>query len=283
MLRFALPALLLSLLWVEPADAEIYRWTDEQGRVHFTQSLDRVPAAQRAEADARAKRGTSRSLNRAGGSSDPAAPAPTLRRAQRRPGGTLQIPFSRDGTLMRVDAMVNDTLRVPFLVDTGASGISLPSAYAERLGLAVGPDTERVQVHTANGIASRALVTLQSVEVGGARVELLEATVSPSMSIGLLGGSFFNNFVYSVDAAAGVISLAPNDNIRGGHGADAWRRRFRELRDPLERLDAHVRDNPKLRDGERAELARHRGSLVERLQALEREADQLDVPQIWRN
>jgi len=285
--RFGL-ALLLSgaaaLFWALPAaSADIYRWTDESGNLHFTERFDKVPPEHRDAARDRAELDRDRrqdKLNRTSQSAPPASPAPAVRRSRT---GDLEIPFTRDGTLMRVEAMVNDTLRVPFLVDTGASGISLPGAYAERLGLAVGPQTERVQVHTANGITTRPIVTLDSVEVGGARVEKLSATVSPSMPVGLLGGSFFNNFVYSVDSAAGVISLAPNDLIRGGYGEDEWRKRFQSIRGPLDRLDAHVRDNPQLREREREVLTRHRAMLVAGLEELEREADKLDVPQIWRD
>jgi len=265
-----------------PAEAEIYRWTDAEGRLHFTEQLDRVPVAQRAEAEAHAKR-SPRQLNRSSGAGAPAAQGPGARTVRRRPGSDMHIPFTRDGTLMRVEATVNDTLRVPFLVDTGASGISLPAHWAQRLGIAIGPDTERVPVHTANGVTTRPIVTLESVEVGGARVENLVATINPNMSVGLLGGSFFNNFVYRVDAAAGVISLAPNEQIRGGLGEDEWRRRFRSLLDPLERLDAHVRDTPKLRQREIEALARRRAELEAMLAALEQEANRLEVPQVWRD
>lgn len=37
-----------------PASAEIYRWTDAEGREHFTMDLHRVPAKHRAEAERRA-------------------------------------------------------------------------------------------------------------------------------------------------------------------------------------------------------------------------------------
>ena len=36
------------------AAAEIYQWTDEQGRVHYTQDLDQVPARHRSQAELRA-------------------------------------------------------------------------------------------------------------------------------------------------------------------------------------------------------------------------------------
>jgi TPP-dependent pyruvate/acetoin dehydrogenase alpha subunit len=118
--------------------------------------------------------------------------------------------------------------------------------------------------------------------VGGARVEGLHATVNPAMQVGLLGGSFFNNFVYRVDAAEGVITLEPNDRIRGGLDAQSWRARFRAVRDPLERLEAYLREREISRAGERQRLEQRRAELRESLARLEDEANRFDVPVAWR-
>jgi hypothetical protein len=113
-------------------------------------------------------------------------------------------------------------------------------------------------------------------------VENLSATVNPAMEIGLLGGDFFNNYIYSVDAAKSVMTLVPNDEIRGGLGEEQWRQQFRTWIDPLERLDAYLRDHPYLAERERAELAARQLQLETGLSELERDADKLGVPQIWR-
>ena len=275
--RHALAACLLAALFGARAGAEIYQWTDAEGRVHFTQQLDRVPPEQR---DA-AKRGA-RPQSQPGALQTYATPAPDAR-----PGGRaarlareLRIPFQREGSLMRVEARLNDSLTATFLVDTGASGIALPPEYARRLGIQVGRNTPHVPVSTANGRVSLPLVMLDSVDLGGARVEDLEATLNPTMDIGLLGGSFFNNFVYRVDAAENVITLAPNDGMRGGLDAEAWRARFAELRAPLARLEEHLAGT--LARPERAMLEGRRAELISALEALEAEADRQRVPQKWR-
>ena len=121
----------------------------------------------------------------------------------------IEIPFTRLGSLMRVDARVNDLVTVPFLIDTGASGVSIPHSYAAKLGVRVRPDTPQIRVTTANGVVARPLIALQSIEIAGARVENLTATLDPGLDFGLLGGSFFNNYVYRVDAARSMITLAP--------------------------------------------------------------------------
>lgn len=277
--------LLLLLLAPAPGAAEVYRWTDAEGRLHFTERLDRVPPEHREEAERNAARGARREVQTYSAPAAARGPAGSARHASPavRGGREIHIPFVREGSLMRVDVLLNDTVTTPFLVDTGASGVSLPSWVAEQLGIHVGPDTPVVQVRTANGITARPVVRLDSVQLGGARVEGLSATVNPAMEIGLLGGSFFNNFVYRVDAARGVISLAPNAEIRGGLGPDEWRQRFRMVRDPLQRLEAHLRDHPDLSEEENAILQRRREELESTLADLEREANRLDVPQRWRD
>jgi len=196
-------------------------------------------------------------------------------------GRSLQIPFVRNGTLMLVQVLLNDRIEAPFLVDTGASGISIPDSVARKLGVRIDADTPRLQVQTASGIVSEPLIQLESVQVGPARVEGLAALVNSSMEIGLLGGSFFNNFVYEVDAAASVITLRLNEGVRGGLAEGQWRERFRGARAELVRLTEYVADQGE-EAPRRAELERSLRALHEAFEALEREANAADVPRSWR-
>ena len=272
---------LLLLLAASAATAEIYRWTDADGRVHFTQRLERIPAEQRAAAK---RSGAAEAAPQSSRADVPAArePAAQTRRRARHGGRAIEIPFERMGSVMRVDVRLNDRVVAPFLIDTGASGVSLPARVADELGIVVRSDTPTLKMRTANGLVARPVVTLEAVELGGARVEGLRATVNPTMDIGLLGGTFFNNFVYQVDAAAGVIRLEPNDNVRGGLTAAEWTARFEQLRAPLERLETYLATEEKIRKGERARLERHHDELVRALDDLDSEANRFSVPYRWR-
>lgn len=275
-LRSLCAAVVCALFGAGDAAAEIYRWVDADGRLHFTQSLDQVPPQFRERAR--------RAADEQPPSKFQTYASPT--RAQSAQTGRydeqIRIPFVRDGSLMRVDVRLNDQLSAPFLIDTGASGVDLPSHVAEQLGIRIGPDTPHIDVITAAGVVARPVVTLQSVQLGRARVEGLEATVNPSMQVGLLGGTFFNNFIYQVDAAASEILLVPNERLRGGLDEAAWRERFQSLRDPLARLEAHLAAGEVVRQGERERLQRHRTALLDQLEELERHANRLEVPQAWR-
>ena len=257
--------------------AEIYRWIDESGAMHFTQSLEQVPPRYRKDARESARKSEARS-DRVQIYTTPAAPA--VSRTGR--DGTLRIPFQRYGHLMKVDVKLNDHLKVPFLIDTGASGVALPAHLADDLGIRVGPKTPRIFVSTANGVTKVPIVMLRSVELGGARVEGLRATLNPNLEIGLLGGSFFNNFVYGVDAAASVITLERNDRIVSGLDEVEWRRRFKDARAPLEQLESYLEHREIKRAGRRRELEGKLTELKQALRDLDHEANRAGVPRGWR-
>jgi clan AA aspartic protease (TIGR02281 family) len=261
-----------------PAAGEIYRWTDGAGRQHFTQDLNQVPPRHRDAARKAAAKPSGRDPLQSY-STPPSARASGRARARR---GVHEINFERHGTLMMVQVQLNDHVVAPFLADTGASGISIPSAVAQELGIRIDAMTPTVVVGTANGNVVEPLVELDSVQVGGARVEGLHANVSSSMSFGLLGGAFFNNFVYQVDAAAGVITLAPNDSVRGGYTRAQWRERFGRVRAPLAVLEERLESGADRRPGRIAELEAHRRALRGELAKLENSADRALVPHGWR-
>ena len=141
----------------------------------------------------------------------------------------------------------------------------------------------KVILMAAAATAAVPVIELDSVQLGGARVDGLEATVNASLNVGLLGGSFFNNYKYSVDAAAGIITLTPNDGVRGGAAADQWRERFSALRESIERLEAYLTSRQITRAEQRRELEANLAAFKENLQKLEIEANHARVPQAWRH
>ncbi|MDP2962947.1 MAG: TIGR02281 family clan AA aspartic protease [Sulfurimicrobium sp.] len=79
-----------------------------------------------------------------------------------------------------------------FLVDTGASAISMSSAEAKRLGISY-LNGQRVLSSTANGVAQVYIVSLNSVKVGDISLNGVEGVVHESaMPVVLLGMTFLN-------------------------------------------------------------------------------------------
>ena len=273
-----------------PAGAEIYRWTDADGRVHFTQDLSQVPSRQRAEAEARASKPSGRGAVQTYSSPDAPSSAPAS--IQRRAGGGKQkayrIRVSRAGTSMIVQVRLNRSVTAAFLIDTGATDVLIPQAVADQLGLRVGPETRTKRYSTANGIVEHPVVMLRSVDLGGAVVENVPASISPSMNVGLLGLSYFNHFTYNVNAAKGVVTLVPNrlaesGAIRGGRSEAQWRSEFRALQSRIAYVEREYTEKPQSRSRERRRLEEQRADLERQADLLDAEADRARVPMKWRN
>lgn len=82
---------------------------------------------------------------------------------------------------------------VRFLVDTGATFVTLPAAEAKRLGIDY-LRGQRGQMQTPNGMVSVYRVMLDTVRVGDIEISNVDAVVSGSdtMGVALLGMSFLN-------------------------------------------------------------------------------------------
>lgn len=84
---------------------------------------------------------------------------------------------------------------VEFLVDTGATAVSLSQVEADRIGLAWRNASRRGLTQTANGPVPVSLVMLSSVRIGDVEVHDVEAAIVPApMSHVLLGNSFLTRF-----------------------------------------------------------------------------------------
>jgi aspartyl protease family protein len=83
---------------------------------------------------------------------------------------------------------------IQFMVDTGASAVSLSQSDADRMGIDY-RSGQRVVMRTANGAAPGYVVTLSSVRVGDVEVANVQAVIMPAfMEHALLGNSFLTRF-----------------------------------------------------------------------------------------
>ena len=91
-----------------------------------------------------------------------------------------------------VDGQVNGA-HMRFLVDTGATFVSIPGREAARLGIDL-RNARRGMSQTANGAVPVYRVTLESVTIGGVTLYNVEASVHEArgLEVALLGMSFLN-------------------------------------------------------------------------------------------
>ena len=278
-----------ALLLGAPAAAEIYRWVDAGGNVHFTEDLQKVPPEQRRAAESAAGQPARSKVQ-----VYEAPPASVSRSAgaARRTGGesagrVYRIRVEQAGSSMRVPVRVNGRLDVPFLIDTGATDVVLPAWAAQELGLDLA-NARSGLYSTANGVIEQKLVRLDSVALGGAVVDSVPAAVSASMSEGLLGLSFFNHFKYDVDPVDGVVTLVRNDLaetgvLRGGKSEAQWRQSFAFAAARIAQAESELASAPSSRTRRREALAGEVERLRDELSQLHAEADDARVPPGWRD
>lgn len=107
-------------------------------------------------------------------------------------GSRIVLPAGSGGHFMTAGAINGRS--VNFMVDTGATLVSISAADALRIGLDY-KKSSPVQINTANGMGRAFRVRLNTVRVGDVEVYDVDALVSEQpMPYVLLGNSFINRF-----------------------------------------------------------------------------------------
>ena len=104
-----------------------------------------------------------------------------------------------------VEALMNQRVTVPLLLDTGATYTVLTRQAAHALGIT---DLARLPTQrflTGNGPVQRPVTTLQSVRIGTVEARAVEVAIDVEghLPLGLLGMSFLRHFKVTVDPTQG--------------------------------------------------------------------------------
>ena len=108
-------------------------------------------------------------------------------------------------------AGIGHNLRQRFIIDTGASLVTVPAATARRLGLDLSLGRRR-RFYSATGVRDAIEVTLPQIEIDGWVVEEVQALVVDlpgHPGVGLLGMNFLRHFQVDVDSRRGFLRLTP--------------------------------------------------------------------------
>jgi len=123
-----------------------------------------------------------------------------------------EIGFSKDKAGIVVSATLNGKVTGAFIVDTGASLVTISKRIASQLGIVGGEKGRKIKLVLANGKSITAdPVILESVDVGGSEVKNVMAAIiedPPEPNIdGLLGMSFLSNFFIKIDSNENSLML----------------------------------------------------------------------------
>ena len=193
-----LVALFLVLRWPAPADAQIYRWVDDNGVPHFTDGIDSVPDRYRSKAVP---------LGMKNAPPAPAAPGAPGAKAS----GETAIQFI-PGQRIMVDARINGNAEARLMLDTGADRTLISPRALQAAGVRLTGPSTTAEVTGAMGSGQMQFIVIESLEVGEARVGRMpvgSGILPPDVGDGLLGRDFLDQFNVNIDSGKGVVTLTP--------------------------------------------------------------------------
>jgi clan AA aspartic protease (TIGR02281 family) len=297
--------LMICLTFFLPAivGADFYRWQDQNGNWHCTDDYNKVPPRYR---------------DRVKQEVLPEQPVetPTVVSTGRKPGDiaenkskkksvvavpkTYKIKYTNENNSLMVNVTINGNHTFPFVLDTGASSVSLSRKTAEELGYNPDDILPRMFVSTANGVTSCRLVRLSSVQIGDACVHDVVALIHGEDELGeggLLGLTFLNEFDWSNDTMNDTLTLrefknSPSEEVYGGHNEKWWRKKFDDAKKDVKNIEKQMQTIEEMRPitvNDKQEKERVLKILEADLEFYKQELDILDrkagrymVPRYWR-
>ena len=124
----------------------------------------------------------------------------------------IVVRFSPGAGRIPVTGVLNNRLRQDFVVDTGASVVTIPWGAARKLGIDIDDTTPMRKLTTAGGMIEAPQVNLDSIQLDGWTEYNITAYVldMPDQSgFGLLGLNYLNRFRMDLNTKSGVLTLAP--------------------------------------------------------------------------
>jgi hypothetical protein len=274
---------------------ELYKWKDEEGIVHMTDSLSQVPSQYRNQVE---KKTLEMTTDR--DTKPDFQKSATGKKSDRAEGNLkhFEVPYQAfEGTSRRIiiPVTLNESVTAHLLLDTGSPGLMISPELASRLGF-LNEQNGGLQIMTGGigGSTPAILAVVDTARVGDASSEFLPATITkiPSDEFeGLVGMDFIANYRISIDSNDEVIALdelPPQANRPGGHDEAWWRSNFQnfsKLRaewsnylSSLEKLDMTSSERER-----RTKIARNQYEEADKLcRKLERYARDNTVPIQWR-
>jgi len=126
--------------------------------------------------------------------------------------GKIVLRFRPGSRTVPVMAGLGDIMTQRFLIDTGASIVTVPAETARRLGIDLSNNLPRRLFYSATGVQNAIEVTLPSIELNGWMVENVTALVVDlpgQPGVGLLGMNYLSNFRMDLNTDDGILMLAP--------------------------------------------------------------------------
>jgi len=204
---------------VAPVSAKIYKWKDETGKTHYTDSPAKIPKKYRNSDKGieRVKEGPRDTSN------------PVRINLTGVAGRVIEVPLIDSNGSFYAEVLLNGNVKASLLVDTGASLVTLSQKIGKMLGYKSYNSMPKIPFNTAGGTVMSPLVTLRNIKVGGAKLRDVEANINPHMGEldGLLGMTFLGEYKVEVDKKSSIMKLKPlhdrGDRLWDGKNLEWWK------------------------------------------------------------
>jgi clan AA aspartic protease (TIGR02281 family) len=126
--------------------------------------------------------------------------------------GKIVIRFRPGASYIPVKATLNGRLEHDFVIDTGATMVTIPRGAIAALGIRIDANSPKREVSTAGGVRMAREVRLDSITLGGwvvRNVAALVVDIPDKPSLGLLGLNYLGNFRVELNNEKGVLLLRP--------------------------------------------------------------------------
>ncbi|PWU21440.1 MAG: hypothetical protein C5B48_11310 [Candidatus Rokuibacteriota bacterium] len=190
----------LGLLLLLPAlaSAQMFRWEDELGTLHYGNVPERASDRDRAELAPPASRPAP----------DAGIEVPPVAAALARASATTRIPYS-PGQPILVSVTIAGSGPLTLILDTGADRTMIAPQALSRLGVSLA-NAPRAEIAGVTGTGLGDVVQVVSLEVGDAKVGPLRVIAHDARldgADGLLGRDFLEQFTVTIDSREQVVTL----------------------------------------------------------------------------
>ena len=240
--RFAIISLItvsLGLCFATMVSGQMYRWVDDNGQLHFSNSPQDVPDKVRNKNNEYTPDSSSITIdNSSAGSASTTTKSSSLAASQN--AQSISIPYTaREGYANRViiNVTFNGQVTVPMMVDTGSPGLVISNTLADRLNL-FDEEGGRLMV-IISGIGGREVATktiIDKLTIGGITEKFIPTHIVSGMSsghyYGLIGMDVLSSYTMTIDPIQHrlIANLIPSAQDQpAGRNRSWWMANFREF------------------------------------------------------
>jgi len=258
----------------------LYRWRDPQGTVHVS---DTPPAS-----------GDYKTIQNEGAPHFKIPLKNKFHSTAPRPvhSEVVAIPLHRLGSHFLVKMRINSRAEGLFLLDTGASLTLIHPDVAREAGIDMDSRSPVLPIKTASGIIFPPLVRVESLNLGGMKLDSKEMIVhdlhqGKNIS-GLIGMDILSDYQVTLDTPRASLILTPLHHVGpvyGGHSKTWWRGRFDFYRRAIHSLKGLLKASSRTLKNHHITRRRIKQSIAvyqDRMMELNLQAEDALVPLDWR-